>query len=1036
MHGSAWYLPTGLVVTSRASSSSGVFISQSLLAECQRQAHPAARESVISGRMGGRGRGKAAGGAAADAAPKSPKIPEKAPETPKAAETPNAANPTQPSGGAGTSQAASSNDGGVGASGSSLQGQQIALANAEPAVPIVRPPPAAHDAGAASPKRARHVMKPVLPDATKCGPLGTKEVMKKVVPWVHSTLPMALRGKLKMEVHDDLSKHVPLRISDKDEISSYKQPWVPENCFTSVQKSGLYEAGGSLFWIDPELGEYHLPAEDPSWAWVHDAAVDLFKPYDHNGHLRIRFPIALPTCLRRGVRVAKNEYPHGGALVPLSGHAFIYAWYVAAFKALDANDLPRVVQLFECALTVTATMWVDVAEDVLVIESIKGSEIARQASKVLVDSFVTFAEKVWKASPKIDVKYLQSQDVKFNGGLMNTTMAKTVENLKRAYTQGAKDLCANLDRQFGSEILTASYNKVRLMLNAVKSDPENFEWVLDAMTTALRRQEVTPDDFKYDAYQKKSGEANFIQHAMTVRTVVQHFDAIATSIRAVDDRLGERLKTEVVDKLKWPSDYDRAFPIQETEEAKEAAAGGEASGSLGDEVNFLDKLVESNCPKGLVQFAELFKKVHEGAYSDVIAALALEPNVAEILQSLDSDVLGSLRDDLKETLKTLHAAESVVSCNNSGLAPQPTLRSLVKRHSDGGDEEASKAERQDVWRRAVTQRKKFVQLGVVKNPRSAASYAECLKKFPQFASFKGVPGQKHRVFSLSADLMSERGKQPWLEASAPEEKLLEETCNFLTSCRGPVDVVLGWDGCSRGTVRRHLEDTIGAMNCSAEVAVIYKSSWNSWVKKKYLFASENKETGYVAMPVSRGKMGVQKSVGESGSSEDSSHWTTLSGVALPNRASLARIVPEDKLRIFSERPDALPKKWSDLLLGGVPLHWMESKGVYVWGQMLKYVKADVVVDLSPGSGVLATTCMKLGIPYLGMVSNQVHQTWLTNVIDRAALKYIVMSGHVLYQDDLATLVKDLFAEILEEGADADQDGEEDLKSSDEEGGEI
>jgi hypothetical protein len=274
------------------------------------------------------------------------------------------------------------------------------------------------------------------------------------------------------------------------------------------------------------------------------------------------------------------------------------------------------------------------------------------------------------------------------------------------------------------------------------------------------------------------------------------------------------------------------------------------------------------------------------------------------------------------------------------------------------------------------------------------------------------------VFTFSAELIHQKGKQPWLEASVPPDGgIMEEILQFMVnSCRGPADVGMAWDGCMKRTVRRSLEDTIGGLSCCAEVNIVYSSSWTSWMKKKLLYTSENMETGYVSMPVGRNKIGVQKRVGGSGSagSEESTHWTTMSAVALPARTSLARIDTADKEKIFTEKPGDLPKKWTDLVSGGVPLYWQECKSLPVWVQLMTDVKADVVVDLSPGSGILATACMQLGIPYLGIVSSTTHMSWLTNVLDRAALQYIVQSGHVLYQDDLATLVKDMFADLLEQ----------------------
>ena len=65
-----------------------------------------------------------------------------------------------------------------------------------------------------------------------------------------------------------------------------------------------------------------------------------------------------------------------------------------------------------------------------------------------------------------------------------------------------------------------------------------------------------------------------------------------------------------------------------------------------------------------------------------------------------------------------------------------------------------------------------------------------------------------------------------------------------------------WDGCQRKT-RRSLEDSIGSMTAAAEVFITYKSSWNAWVKKKYVLGSENKECAYIRFPQARTKQGVK-----------------------------------------------------------------------------------------------------------------------------------------------------------------------------------
>ena len=61
------------------------------------------------------------------------------------------------------------------------------------------------------------------------------------------------------------------------------------------------------------------------------------------------------------------------------------------------------------------------------------------------------------------------------------------------------------------------------------------------------------------------------------------------------------------------------------------------------------------------------------------------------------------------------------------------------------------------------------------------------------------------------------------------------------------------------------------------------------------------------------------------------------------------------------------------------------------------------------------------LSYYGIVGNASHMGWLTNVLDRESLQYISRAGHTLYQEDLATHLKDLFGDLMEPEAKADDD---------------
>ena len=60
--------------------------------------------------------------------------------------------------------------------------------------------------------------------------------------------------------------------------------------------------------------------------------------------------------------------------------------------------------------------------------------------------------------------------------------------------------------------------------------------------------------------------------------------------------------------------------------------------------------------------------------------------------------------------------------------------------------------------------------------------------------------------------------------------------------------------------------------------------------------------------------------------------------------------------------------------------------------------------------------------------NPTHQSWLTNVLNRAAAGLVVESGRPLYQEDLANHLKEHFADLLESlnpPEDEDENEEED-----------
>ena len=186
------------------------------------------------------------------------------------------------------------------------------------------------------------------------------------------------------------------------------------------------------------------------------------------------------------------------------------------------------------------------------------------------------------------------------------------------------------------------------------------------------------------------------------------------------------------------------------------------------------------------------------------------------------------------------------------------------------------------------------------------------------------------------------------------------------------------------------------------------------------------------MPVNRSRV-VVKERGDTGnaSGETCTTYTSYSGVAAIPRTQLAMISAADKLKIFADDTDAVPKRWAALRSSGVPLFWLETKSLAFWDQMCNDLDIKCVVDATPGSGILAQCCMARGITYFGICHSAQHLQWLSNVLDRASLQYIVESGSFLYIEDLATHINELFADVLESFQPNEAD-EEAVQASDDE----
>ena len=216
--------------------------------------------------------------------------------------------------------------------------------------------------------------KPVLPPDEEVRV--ARDVMQEVIPWVLQELPTYMQAAGCWDVGTlCLTQCGPLKIAppslgkdDKKNMKSYKEAWVLANCGKSVGECKMYEAGGNLLWLNPEVWcEKFIPGPEPSWAWVVECANRNFHVVGGSVRDRIMFPIPLAGAWCRDVGELVKGFPIG--MKPLGSHGFLYGWHLAVLRAMEANDKRRVEMLCEAALTATITLYAECDKPTLLMHA-------------------------------------------------------------------------------------------------------------------------------------------------------------------------------------------------------------------------------------------------------------------------------------------------------------------------------------------------------------------------------------------------------------------------------------------------------------------------------------------------------------------------------------------------------------------------------------------------------------------------------------------------------------------------------------------
>ena len=240
-----------------------------------------------------------------------------------------------------------------------------------------------------------------------------RDVIGSVFPWVLHRLQAYIKqhnqifdGVADKPVHE----HQPLLIaaSAKDSnLKSYKAPWNNVAAYNALATTDLYEAAGNIAWVRlfPMTKDMEIVAgADVPWSQVVEVAEEFFGDAatlatNAGGTVkRIVFPITLFVNAPEELDIASATH-FSSCLHLISGHAFLYAWWFAMFKALRDDAATLVASLWQCGLTVTIHLRRGLDAKAMAAISCAQSELNKEFKKLASDSFPAFARKALLIAP-------------------------------------------------------------------------------------------------------------------------------------------------------------------------------------------------------------------------------------------------------------------------------------------------------------------------------------------------------------------------------------------------------------------------------------------------------------------------------------------------------------------------------------------------------------------------------------------------------------------------------------------------------------
>ena len=880
--------------------------------------------------------------------------------------------------------------------------------------------------------------------------------MAEVIPCVHHHLLLHLIGIDEQEdlanpLQKPLHEHAPLAIvaDTTATVKNFKEPWNSKNCVDALTTTDLYEASGSIFWLDTLEWQWLSASTERvahnvshvNWAQLRTAksnwseATFVNSAVDNERMRRWTFPGVYPTMVA-GVAEARRGATSGrvcfAGLPLLAGHAMVWAWYWEMLEALQAlaeertpSATRRIFQLYEAALTITIRMRAGPSLNQVLLDSCRWSESVRGMYNACADSFVTLCQKLrampslkddFTNAPKL-MRALSQQGVTFQNKEIGINQCKAALAVT-PFLESAEVLrdLQSLEECFPG-LVSEQTKFMRLCQVVTKIVPwraggdrsqDLLSHILQALLSLLRQGWASDEDVSVPWLVGDKDNAGFAQAVAKRRSYLKWINDELRSKSAGLTDAGRQELTRVREIFADPRSFDKEFVLPSI---KVQETGNTMDTELRDKR--LAEWQATLTTPAMVSLSQMFFGVYATSFDTEFGKLCNDETIhfGAYLQEDKDPEPASLAEAYQSFLELWCAKpislqrQAPVEAGTGGGGVQVVP----------GEVDSDMADQRQELLNLCSKHRSNVKLFPLRAPGAPSVLADLYKPvgskltehFKQCAKGAGkrVQGETQNIlillntetFNVSHQILAHSLHStpvPFHAELNHAWSWLEQMANEQTA------VVMVSDGRNKD-IRRKLETWFDKCfpdeSRGVELWITYGAKGPSadqvrGPRRKVAFSANNRETLWVGLPEAKVKVKSKSRHGFGACGEDSTHNVTYSNVPVRPLTSLPRLCKEDKEKMIGGRlandegKETLKKEFAK----GHPLFWQEMKPISLLSTLFEDFGACRVFDLSPGSGAAAIACVYNGIAYDGVCANTDHQRWLDNILDMATLA--VLSG--------------------------------------------